>query len=174
MIETKVDLSAFKREAAKLKKMSKKVANLESAHKKIATYFAKWVGINFKTQGAIIGGWAPFKYGGRLVSKTKKTAKGGRVRNKSASAQSVLNRRHIDPSAKLLQDHGDLRKSFLPFWSNKNAGIGSKLKYSKTHEKGIGNTPKRRILPKLGEVSADVRRVYNEHIEKAKKSAGIK
>ena len=66
---------------------------------------------------------------------------------------------------RILQDTGRLRASFVPFTAKNNAGIGSDLDYSKTHDKGIGHVPKRRILPQKKDVMKQVRRILKRHIE---------
>lgn len=96
--------------------------------KKIATFLDRWVQQNFKTEGGNVGGWAPFKLGGRYVK-----GKG------------------IDTTAKLLQDTGRLRASFLPFAFNNNAGIGSDLPYSKKQQET------RHMLPEGDKEQAAVR-----------------
>jgi hypothetical protein len=97
---------------------------------------------NFRTQGGNVGGWTPFARGGRRL-------RGG----------------GIDTSAMLLQDKGALRLSFRMFWDRKQAGIGSKLKYSKPHEEGNSHVPKRRMLPQERDVIRPVLRIYNRHID---------
>jgi len=94
-----------------------------------------------------VGGWKPFKLGGRRLP-------GG----------------GIDTSAKLLQDTGELRLRVNPFFTKTVAGIGSNLPYALTHELGLPhrNLPARRMLP-IGtdrDVVAGVTRIYNLWIKK--------
>lgn len=103
--------------------------------------------MNFRTEGGKVGKWKKLKAGGRYVSRNGK--------------------RKLDVSAKILQDTGRLRKSFLPFHNKKDAGIGSDLPYSKPHEEGEGPLPKRRILPLVKEVRRNVVDIYDKHIRKS-------
>lgn len=86
---------------------------------------------------------------------------GGRVGGwqKSRAAE----RRH----GKTLQDTGRLRASFIPWATRRNAGIGSDVPYSETHEKGLDGMPVRRMLPKRKEVIADIRLIFNAHVQSA-------
>ena len=95
-----------------------------------------------RTEGGRVGGWEPFRYGGRLTNKG------------------------VDTSAKLLQDTGRLRASFTPFHTLKTAGIFSDLDYAKNHQEGIG-TPERRLLPKNAEVKEDIRNIVKGHVARA-------
>ena len=105
----------------------------------------RWINQNFKTQGKNVGGWAPFKYGGRKLP-------GGQ----------------IDKTAKLLQDTGRLRASFSPFYGRNFAGVGTDLNYAVTHEFGLPhkNLPDRRMLPRDTDksVSTNVIRIYDHYI----------
>ncbi len=66
---------------------------------------------------------------------------------------------------RILQDTGRLRNSFLPFADAKRAGIGSRLPYSKKHERG-DKVHKRRMLPKSREVRGDLTDIYEGHVKK--------
>jgi phage gpG-like protein len=68
----------------------------------------------------------------------------------------------------ILQDTGVLKHSFLPFYSKKDAGIGSDLEYAEKHEKGIG-VKKRRILPKRKDVIKTARKIIKDTIKTAGK-----
>lgn len=70
----------------------------------------------------------------------------------------------IQRDGRILQDKGRLRASFIPFFDEKDAGIGSELPYAVVHEEGKGVT-KRRMLPIMDEVRRDVTAVYNKHVE---------
>lgn len=129
--------------------VGKAAKNDTKAMKTISVWLARWVAINFKTEGGnISGGWAPFKYGGRIMPNGQ-----------------------IDYSAKLLQDTGRLKASFLPFHGNHYAGIGADAPYSIFHELGVParNLPSRRMLPNANDkdVISKVTRIYGLMIEKA-------
>lgn len=118
-----------------------KLTDLREPNQKVAIILDRWVQRNFRGQGALVGGWTPFKRGGRPT-------KGG----------------GIDASAKLLQDTGALRLSFRMFWDSRQAGIGSRLKYSKPHEDGTSRLPQRRMLPTEADVIQPILRVYKRHV----------
>lgn len=131
-----------------LRRAIRKIKNPTQANKAVSIWLMRWVNENFKTQGGKVGGWKPFKLGGRPLP-------GG----------------GIDRSAKLLQDTGRLRASFSPFHSRRVAGIGSDLNYSITHELGLPhrNLPSRRMLPldTDRDVEAGIIRIYDVYIRRA-------
>lgn len=108
------------------------------AYKRSAAWLHKWVMENFEGEGDKVGKWAPF------------------------SPVTLRSIERTDPGrmpAKLLQKTGALRQSFLPFATSTNAGVGSKLDYSKKHEEGEGRLPARRMLPRRGEVIKPLREI---------------
>jgi len=139
---------------ARLAEARTKLSNDGVAMKKVAVYLDQWVQGNFRTRGGKVGGWQPFKYGGRATSKKK------------ANAQSIDSHRWINTSAVLLQDTGHLRMSFMPFIKGGSAGIGSDLPYSAAHESGLPEQglPQRRMLPTDADVGADVREIMEQHL----------
>jgi phage gpG-like protein len=121
--------------------MRKELQDRRDPNARVMVYLDQWVQHNFRSEGGKVGGWAPLAAGGRW-----KTFSRGAV---------------FDPNAKILQDTGRLRQSFVPFDRGGNkVGIGSDVPYSKKHEDGEGNLPQRRMLPKKAEVLPDVRRIY--------------
>ncbi len=126
----------------------KATSKFNVVHKKIAVFLDIWVLRNFKSEGGKVGGWEPFKIGGR-----KKP--GGK----------------IDTSAKLLQDTGRLRASFNTVFDKESVSIGSDLFYSEFHEKGMGHLPVRRMLPKIDEVGADIFKIFDRHVKDSLKKA---
>jgi len=131
---------------AHVAKVKARLKNTRSTNAEISIMFDAWVQRNFKEQGGKVGGW-------------KKLAAGGRWKGKGKS-------RKFDTSAKLLQDTGRLRASFIPFASITNAGIGSELPYAKAHDEGKG-VPKRRILMLMKEVRGDIIKKYNIHVKES-------
>lgn len=125
-----------------LAELERKIKNPMKANHQVSIWLMRWVNENFRTEGRKVGGWAPFKYGGRV--------KGGK----------------IDTSAKLLQDTGRLKGSFYPFWSRVNAGVGSALPYAELHEFGTAHVPARRMVPEQSdrEVTDKVIKIYEWHI----------
>ncbi len=134
---------------AKLRQVMRRVRNPTMANRQVSVWLARWVNDNFKSEGGNVGKWKPFKAGGRL--------RNGRV----------------DTTAKLLQDTGALRASFLPFHSRKVAGIGANAPYSIYHELGIPSRglPSRRMLPLASDtkVTNAIIRIYDTFIRKALK-----
>lgn len=118
--------------------------------RQIAIYLDSWVQRNFQSQGGNVGNWQPYLYGGRLTTKAKSTSKS--------------QGRYINSTAKLLQDTGVLRHSFLPFIRKSVAGIGSDLPYSKTHEDGLNGIPQRRMLPKSGDVEDRISAITEQFV----------
>lgn len=133
----------------KLKAAREGLLNDGAVMRQVAVFLDQWVQRNFQSEGDKVGGWAPFKYGGRIV------------RKKGAKAQSIEGHRYIDGSAKMLQDTGALRHSFLPFIRKGIAGIGSDLPYSKPHEDGMKGLPQRRMLMKTADVQVDLREILD-------------
>jgi len=128
----------------KLREIIRKVKNPTRANREVSIWLMRWLNNNFKTEGGKVHGWLPFKHGGRITA-------GG-----------------IDKNAKLLQDTGRLRSSFSPFSSRREAGIGSDLSYSITHELGLPrkNIPARRMLPLASDKSVErgIIRIYDRWI----------
>lgn len=118
--------------------------------KRVAVYLDQWNKRNFQTLGKNVGGWAKYKYGGRLTRKAKANAK---VRG-----------RWVQTKAQLLQNTGHLRLSFLPGVRRNEAFIGSDLPYSKPHQEGGKNLPQRRMLPKAKEVAPTINSILNNYV----------
>jgi phage gpG-like protein len=129
-----------------MKKLKREVTNMKIPMKKVSIQFEKWIHDNFDTEGSGLGSdsWPDFKIGGRRL-------KGGR----------------IDTSARLLQDTRQMRASFRPFHSAKNAGIGSALDRSKFHHEGLParGLPSRRLIPLREEILPDAVRAFEQHLE---------
>jgi len=143
----------------RLKKAREYGANTFLPHKKIAIFLDRWVQINFKKEGGKVGGWKEFALGGRKVVSGKRKTKTGKT----------INTYKLDKSAKLLQDTGRLRNSFVPFADKRDAGIWSDLEYAAMHHYGLKHVPERRLLPKKEEVLKDIRQIYEQHFSNTKK-----
>lgn len=135
-----LDKEKVKRLKASAEQAREMLKNAQPTMRRVSVFLDRFVQMNFREEGKPVGGWEPFKAGGRL----KKGV--------------------FDETAKLLQDTGALRLSFRPFAEKHNAGIGSELPYSKTHEEGDG-VPARRMLPKDEEVQGDIRDILSEHVQ---------
>jgi len=108
-------------------------------YQKVAALLDRWVQKNFQGEGKLAtkGGWKSFsEFTPRVVK---------------------------DPKAKLLQDTGRLRSSFVPFYSVFNAGIGSNLDYAEKQQKGEGRLPAREMLPTKKQVWPDIKKALSTH-----------
>lgn len=123
--------------------MREELANRRDPNKRVMVYLDQWVQQNFRKEGASVGGWKALAAGGRWKTSTS-------------------GRRSFDPNAKILQDTGRLRQSFVPFERDRGnvVGIGSDVPYAEKHEKGLAGMPERRMLPKRSEIIDQVRRIY--------------
>lgn len=71
---------------------------------------------------------------------------------------------------------GILRASFFPgFYSKKEAGVRSRVPYASAHQEGVPerNLPARPMLPDKEEALEAAINVYENHIERARKRAGL-
>jgi len=138
-----------------------------------AVFLDKWVRANFKTQGGKVGGWAPFKDGGRWVRKSQ--VRGSVRKFQSSGPRAGSGRRTgtrvLDSSARLLQDTRRLYGSFVPFVRRDTAGIGSDVPYAEKHEKGdrSKNLPARRMLPAQREVRRDIDQIFERSVDEARR-----
>lgn len=139
-IDMKPSIEQLKKE---LGARHKKLSTFKHVHKKAAIFLDQWVQRNFKSEGGNVGGWKPFAIGGRWLKGTG-----------------------LDTTAKLLQDTGRLRLSYLPFATKRNAGIGSELPYSIVHEHGLG-VPVRRVLPVDKDVRGAILSMFEAHAKEA-------
>lgn len=157
--------------SARLKRVSRAMGDLFPFHKRASIMLDAWVQRNFKTEGGNLTGgkWPAFAYGGRAVKKAKSNAV-SIARSSQSLSGSYRGLIYIDGTAKLLQDTGDLRKSFAPFATAKDAGVGSWLPYSKPHNEGLGPLPKRRMLPSESEVGTALVKLLEQHAAQAVKT----
>lgn len=116
--------------------------NREVVMKQIATYLDSWVLRNFKGEGINVGGWAPYKYVGRL--------------SKKKNANVKVNGHWVQTQAAMLQNSGFLRASFLPMADNDIAKIYSLLPYAKYHQYGTSILPIRRMVPDDTDTDVDI------------------
>jgi len=134
--------------------IKKGMTNLEVPMKKISTWLDSWVQHNFRHQGQKLPGlhkWKHFKIGGRK--------KPGEDFEPEAFGPGIR-------GARLLQDTSTLRLSFKPFFTDKQAGIGSDVFYAKYHEFGVKSRrlPARRMLPLNKEVRPDALKIFERHV----------
>jgi len=138
----------------RLKKARDELKNLKTPNREAAILLDRWVQKNFKSEGKLAGGWLKLRAGGRWIG-----SKGNR---------------RFDATAKVLQDTGRLRASFVPFFTNKTAGIGSDIEYSEKHEKGLEGLPVRRMLPNRKDIQKSILNTYEKYVNKITKKSIIK
>lgn len=150
-IEVRPDLTRVQQA---LQKRILEIANRSAPNRQVGAFLDSWVQQNFTSEGGNVGGWTPFKYGGRIIG----------WKNKAPL---------VDPSAKLLQDTGRLRASVSAFHNADTVGIGTDVAYSIFHErpwtKAIwdgGQLPKRRILPTQEDVIEPVVKIFQNWLDK--------
>lgn len=156
MPEIKVNSSDLKAFQDKVNRLDKKLdeQDRKRLHKRISVYLLKWVDTNFKTEGGKVGGWQKLKLGGRPLPRSQRTET-----------------KQLDSSAKVLQDTGQLRRSFVPFSDSNTAGVGSEigkfdnLPYAKKHHEGHGALPRRQLIPTVNQVGDEILEMYEEYIE---------
>lgn len=136
------DVAGAKR---RLNKIANKIGNTRVLFKKLSIVVDQWVQQNFKSEGGKVGDWKKLKAGGR--------------RRKGS----------LDTSARILQDTGDLRKSFVPFFSAKDAGIRSAIPYAHPHNFGKGSLPKRRMIPEDTEILGEILEKVEDHVRESLK-----
>lgn len=129
---------------AKLTKIGKKIHNPRAFYKRTTIYLDRWVMDNLKGEGSKVGGWTPFKIGGRF------TGKG--------------DNRKFDSSAKLLQDTGKLRASLRHQSTMKGAKVFTRLRYAVVHDQGSGRLPKRQLIPKWQQVRNPVMKILQKYV----------
>ena len=137
----KVNKQSSERAQRKLREARKKFGDMRKPNRRIGVSLMRWINENFKKEGGNVGGWKPFKAGGR----------------------------NGDTSAQLLQDTGRLKASFDYKVNRHNVTVGSNLKYSLYHEEGLPlrNLPARRMLPEHSdkEVSDAIIKIYDIYIK---------
>lgn len=115
-----LEIKGDKKLEANLKKGKAKLTNLTVLHKRMALKGQQWVAQTFQKQG--------------------------RPKWKALSPNTVAGRRLFGGGAKILQDKGLLRASFLGKGTRQSAIVGSSRRVSKIHEDGV--KPFGPILPK--------------------------
>lgn len=133
----KPDLSVVKES---IRRRAREMVDRTIPNSQVAAFLDGWVQRNFRGEGNLVGGWTPFKRGGRWIPGVG-----------------------LDTSAKLLQNTGALRASFRSFYDSNVVGIGSDIPYAKFHEEGTVHLPVRRMLPHEEDVSDDVIGIYERH-----------
>lgn len=128
------------------------VADRAPVNRRLAVQLQGHVFREFKTEGAFNGGeWPP------LAESTarRKVTKAG-------------DRRGFHP---ILMVTGHLRNSYLTFYDDSKAGVGSEVEYAQYHEEGGRHLPKRSVLPTEKEALDYAMRIYDLHVKQAIKRA---
>jgi phage gpG-like protein len=118
----------------------------------LAVKLTAWVDRNFISSGGFRGGWAP------LARST--------LRQKERKGYSL--KPLITTGAALT-----LQRSFLAFWTDAVAGIGTEVPYSIHHERGGTFLPQRPMLPTRDQAGEMAIGVYNFFVQQARAKAQI-
>ena len=134
-----------------LTRLRVELSEFKTFYQKGSISLLRWVNKNFDAEGKdskVNRSWAPFKAGGRWIDGV------------------------LDTSAKLLQDEGRLRVSYLPFATKDDGGIRSKLPYAKVHDEGskTRGIPMRRVIPAESDVAKQLREILEDHVKGAIRS----
>lgn len=158
----------------KYKRAGKDLSNIVPAHKKVAIYLDQWVQRNFRDKGSNLGSdkWPDYARGGRAIPDlffNEDQPPPGSWEFVQVLGDGLMDY-WVDKSAMLMQDTGRLKFSFLPFATQRNAGIGSELEYAEYHNNRKDKW-KRRLLPETNEVHDKLHEILERH---AKRSLGIR
>ena len=118
------------------------------------TVVDRWIQDNFKTEGGKVGGWKPLK------------------------PATIAARRHGSNKAlagqvKILQDTGQLRSNWKHIVDRTTGRLRSLVKgkggvsYGLFHDQGLGNLPKRQIIPEPKQIAPQLKQVYQHFIKQA-------
>ena len=110
---------------SKFKRLAKNLRNKQPLFKRIGVKLLNEIDTTFKTEDFEGKRWTPL-------------------------APATTLRRRRGPgigSARILQDTGTLRQSFVMDVGRTKLTVGTPVDYSETHEEGLGNVPQRRMLP---------------------------
>lgn len=139
--------------AKSLTRLALSVNDRRVPNRQLAVQLQGHVFREFKTEGAFNGGnWAP------LAESTarRKVTKAGQ-------------RRGFHP---ILMVTGHLRNSYLSFYDDTKAGVGSEVEYAPYHEEGAPpHLPKRSVLPTEKEALDYAVRIYGLYVEKSIREA---
>ena len=114
----------------------------------------RWIQDNFKTEGGKVGGWKPLK---------PATIAGRRKGSNKALAGQV----------KILQDKGHLKDDWKHIVDKTTGRLRSLVKgksgasYGLFHDQGLGNLPKRQIIPEPKQIAPKLKQVYQHFIKQA-------
>ncbi len=127
---------------------SNQMRNPTEANRQASVALYGFVIRNFQREGGLVGGWVP-------------------VTAKTAAQKSRIGKE------RLLVRSGHLKASFRPFYSREQAGVGSELIYSRTHQLGdpARNIPARRMLPDAQQTLDIGVKIYGLFVEREAKRA---
>lgn len=143
MVESAVRIIGLEAAKRLIGRKRLQLANRQIAFKKAVIIIDRWVQKNFQEQGKPVGGWEPL-------------------------ADATIERRRKGPRGEgriaILQDTSTLKKSFKHVIESDYCALVSGVPYGIFHEKGTSKMPQRRILPKVREVQADIRKVFADFV----------
>lgn len=109
----------------------------------------RWIQKNFDTEGQLaVGGWQPLSPSTLLAR-----AKGwGNYKH------------HKSASPKILQDTGKLKTNWKHYYDKRRAWIRAGVIYAVTHQEGLGNVPRRPLIPTKKQIMPALKKIYGEFI----------
>lgn len=126
----------------KMDRAKKKLIHRKKLNARAVVTVDKWIQRNFQQEGKLTG-----------------------QKWKALSASTLLARRNKKAgSIKILQDTGEMRKSWKHQWNDKVARIMNMKPYSIKHQKGI-DVPIRRIIPSESEIMPDLRKIFQNYVK---------
>lgn len=121
--------------------VQREAGNRRVPNRQLATQLYGWVQRNFQASGGLQNpAWRP------LAASTLK-----QKQRQGYSSQPLLR-------------SGHLRQSFLQFYDNERAGVGSEVPYSQYHETGTNRLPQRAMLPPEPVALDFAVRIYNHWV----------
>lgn len=139
MIEASVNQKQIEAMERKLERFARAIARPREANREASIALYGFVARNFQREGALVGGWAPL-----APATAREKAKIGKER--------------------MLVRSGALKGSFVPFYSDVQAGVGSELEYSLYHHEGTDTIPARQLLPDRRQVLNIGLKVYGQYV----------
>lgn len=160
MIEAKITRASEIKLQRRFSQLAADLKDRRIPNKQISIDLYSFTMRNFQTEGVTVTGarWPELAAGGRWVGSGPN--------------------RYFDRSAKLLQDTGQLRNSFVPFSDNDMAGVGAQRMsrsdgapsdLAEIHQEGLGHMPQREMLPRRQSALEMAVKIYARWVQKVTK-----
>lgn len=113
------------------------------------TALDRWIQKNFETEGqSAVGGWKP------LAPSTLLAREKGWGNYKH----------HKSSSPKILQDTGRLKTTWKHYWDKRRGWIRAGMPYAVTHQEGLGNVPRRPLIPTKEQIMPTLIKIYGAFV----------